>query len=444
MREFAPAPSHEQKEAAVNAVLESEAFARCDQLKSFLRYVCELEIAGRGDDIKEYLIGVEALGRPDDYSPGDDSAVRSRAYALRRKLQEFYDHELPDAPIRIELPKGSYRPRFVECQLPAKSGDAVELATPAPSLPILSATPLLAQHRAKSLALAFLAGMLLASAIAWSFNAARSSQPTRPGVAPILSEAWSPLLEPDTSVLVCVATPVTLFVRQFETPSRAGRLLPDTPTELYNFYREHHPLSDDGRLYMLPTFNSPLWGDAVGALIAVQTLSAAGAAYQVLPERVVSISSMRGKNIILLGTPEYSEAVARLLQRGAFYIGYSSTARDQAILNREPRASEREFYTYKRDDRNEVPEVYGLITVLPSEGTTDTGQRTVIISGITSAGTQAAAEFYTSPHSLLEFKERLKAEGHASFPRAYQIIVKATASATLPMSFAYETHRVLQ
>src|SRR5262249_19920379 len=104
----------EQKQAALDAVLRSNTFARSDQLKSFLRYVCEMEIAGHGHELTEYLIGVEALGRPSQYSPGDDSAVRNRAFALRKKLQEFYERENPDAPIRIELHKGSYCPHFVE------------------------------------------------------------------------------------------------------------------------------------------------------------------------------------------------------------------------------------------------------------------------------------------------------------------------------------------
>jgi hypothetical protein len=77
-------------------VLHSHTFARADQLKSFLKYVCEMEMAGRGHELTEYLIGIEALGRPANYSPGDDSAVRNRAFALRKKLQEFYEHEQPD------------------------------------------------------------------------------------------------------------------------------------------------------------------------------------------------------------------------------------------------------------------------------------------------------------------------------------------------------------
>ena len=115
----------DEKRAALDAVLHSQTFARTDQLKCFLKYVCEMEIAGRGSELTEYLIGIEALGRPAGYSPGDDSVVRTRAFALRKKLQEFYELERPDAALRIELQKGSYCPHFVESQLPhaAASGD---------------------------------------------------------------------------------------------------------------------------------------------------------------------------------------------------------------------------------------------------------------------------------------------------------------------------------
>src|SRR5215510_1368140 len=120
----------EQKCAALEAVLRSQTFARADQLKSFLKYVCEMEMAGRGHELTEYLIGIEALGRPASYSPGDDSAVRTRAFTLRKKLQEFYEHEQPDATLRIELLKGSYCPHFVESQPQQKAAGADTLAEP--------------------------------------------------------------------------------------------------------------------------------------------------------------------------------------------------------------------------------------------------------------------------------------------------------------------------
>lgn len=122
--ETSPSLTSEQKCAALEAVLHSQTFARADQLKCFLRYVCEMEMAGRGHELTEYLIGTEALGRPANYSPGDDSGVRTRAFALRKKLQEFYEDEQPNATLRIELLKGSYCPHFAESPPPQKvNGD---------------------------------------------------------------------------------------------------------------------------------------------------------------------------------------------------------------------------------------------------------------------------------------------------------------------------------
>ena len=79
----------EQARLAVEEVLASETFARSDQLRSFLRYICERTLVGQGRDINEYSVAVEALGRPADFSPAEDSSVRSRAYELRQKLQKY-------------------------------------------------------------------------------------------------------------------------------------------------------------------------------------------------------------------------------------------------------------------------------------------------------------------------------------------------------------------
>ena len=100
------------KRAALEEVLKSATFFRASQVRNFLRYICEMEFAGRAATLHEYLIGVEALGRPTAYSTEDDSSVRRRAYALRQKLEQVYETELADAPIRIDVPKGSYVPRF--------------------------------------------------------------------------------------------------------------------------------------------------------------------------------------------------------------------------------------------------------------------------------------------------------------------------------------------
>jgi hypothetical protein len=101
------------KRAALEQVLQSATFVRANQVRNFLRYICEMEFAGRASALHEYLIAVEALGQSEEYSTEDNSSVRRRAYALRRKLDEVYAKELTNATVRIDVPKGSYVPRFL-------------------------------------------------------------------------------------------------------------------------------------------------------------------------------------------------------------------------------------------------------------------------------------------------------------------------------------------
>ena len=112
----------EQARLAVEEVLASATFARSDQLRGFLRYVCQRTLAGNGKQINEYSIAFEALGKPAEFSPAEDSSVRRTAYELRQKLQKYYEVEQPHARVRIELPKGSYAPRFVDAVAPPPAG----------------------------------------------------------------------------------------------------------------------------------------------------------------------------------------------------------------------------------------------------------------------------------------------------------------------------------
>ena len=119
-----PVIQDSDKREALEQVLTSATFVRATQVRNFLRYICEMELRGLGHTLHEYLIGVEALGRPNAYSTDEDSSVRRRAFALRRKLDEVYAHELAHARVRITVPKGSYVPFFIANQASEGARDA--------------------------------------------------------------------------------------------------------------------------------------------------------------------------------------------------------------------------------------------------------------------------------------------------------------------------------
>ena len=107
--------------AALERVLGSSAFQRTPQLQRFLRFVVEEVLAGRGDRLKEYVVGTEVFGRPSNYDPRLDSLVRVEARRLRTALEAYYQAEGHDDPVFIEFTKGSYVPSFRENQPPAST-----------------------------------------------------------------------------------------------------------------------------------------------------------------------------------------------------------------------------------------------------------------------------------------------------------------------------------
>ena len=130
----------DQEKSELDSVLSSGILERAPSLAHLLTYVCSKYFDGAGEQIKEYNIAVEALGRPPDFDQKKDSIVRVEAHKLRKRLREYYESEGADHPVRIEIPPGQYTPRFVfqhalvESYVP-ESGFPAGESTDVPSLP---------------------------------------------------------------------------------------------------------------------------------------------------------------------------------------------------------------------------------------------------------------------------------------------------------------------
>jgi len=100
--------------AGLEKVLCSRHFLASEGRSRFLRFVVEQALQNRLDHLKEYVIGVEVFGRGESFDPKADSIVRVEARKIRAKLEEYYEMEGRDDPVRIDLPKGRYAPTFRE------------------------------------------------------------------------------------------------------------------------------------------------------------------------------------------------------------------------------------------------------------------------------------------------------------------------------------------
>lgn len=82
------------------------------RLGDFLRFSVEAALAGKSEELKEYVIGVQVFGKGEEYSPNEDPIVRIMAGRLRAKLAEYYSESGAEDAVLIDLPRGGYAPRF--------------------------------------------------------------------------------------------------------------------------------------------------------------------------------------------------------------------------------------------------------------------------------------------------------------------------------------------
>lgn len=99
-------------------ILGSRSFRQVDRLQRFLSFIVDEALAGRGDLLKEYPIGVDVFGKEPSFDPRMDPIVRVQARRLRIRLAAYYRDEGQADPMLIELPKGGYAPIFRKMEGP--------------------------------------------------------------------------------------------------------------------------------------------------------------------------------------------------------------------------------------------------------------------------------------------------------------------------------------
>jgi serine/threonine-protein kinase len=115
IRPFPAAPQQSGDEAAreqLERILGSVTFRQVDRLKRFLNFIVSEALAGRGHQLKEYVIGVQVFDKDSSFDPRADPIVRVQARRLRARLVRYYREEGGSDAHVIELPKGGYAPVF--------------------------------------------------------------------------------------------------------------------------------------------------------------------------------------------------------------------------------------------------------------------------------------------------------------------------------------------
>jgi hypothetical protein len=121
-------PTSEQDRQLVRnelaVLLRTDHFINSKRYPALLLYVVEETLAGRAEDLKERVLGVEVFQREADYDTNSDTIVRVTAGEVRKRLALIYHENGFEHQVQIALPAGSYVPEFFRTISPD---------TPAPS-----------------------------------------------------------------------------------------------------------------------------------------------------------------------------------------------------------------------------------------------------------------------------------------------------------------------
>ncbi|WP_407529974.1 hypothetical protein [Methylobacterium oryzisoli] len=100
--------------------------------RRFLSFVVEEALAGRGERVKAYTIGVDVFGRGPDFDPDKDPIVRIEATRIRSALAAYYAGPGAHDPVQLVLRPGSYIPVCEAARPPrTPSGDPSGCRLPA-------------------------------------------------------------------------------------------------------------------------------------------------------------------------------------------------------------------------------------------------------------------------------------------------------------------------
>lgn len=226
------AASNEQVRAELERVLASRGFTTAGRQSRLLRHVVEKTLAGQGDQLKEYSVGMEVFDRDEKYDPRIDSIVRVEAGRLRSRLDEYYAADGAGDPIRISLPRGAYVAQFA----PRTSAAVAGALNPAPteSTPIVAAQPAARRGWAMWMLGVALAGVV-AGAVTWLGNSRPAE--SAPSVAVLAFEQYS-ASEEDGAIAAQLTDTVTGEL------ARLGTLSVVSHTSAMQFAGERKPLRE--------------------------------------------------------------------------------------------------------------------------------------------------------------------------------------------------------
>jgi hypothetical protein len=376
-------------------ILASPHFCNSKRYPALLKYIVEKTLAGESDLLKERTLGVEVFDRPPSYDTNADTVVRYTAGEVRKRLSLYYHETQRQPEIHISLPAGSYVPEFLHS--PADSEDAGLAHGPhahpthdaldhmhelEPVLPWVSPDPAHATGESElhhGLAIAHplpsarrvgwrtlataLTILLLAAGLGWRYRAVHPKTP--------LDGFWMPVVHDQSAMMICIGGSV------FSQTHTSG-VATATKDVDYPFIS--------------------MQSAAAAAQLSALLERSGGVATQLRSSSTTPLTELREHPVILLGGYN-NQWTLRLLQPFRFH--FSPVAEGEWIVD-----SAHPGAHWQRDDTLPYSSAddYALVARFHDA---DTDSWVVALAGIGRNGTEAAAQFASSPHYMQLLRDQV-------------------------------------
>jgi len=437
-------PSQSQCMRQIEKVLHSASFRNASMLQQLLQYLAAKALDHGGETLKEYTIGVEAFGRPQDFDPKTDTIVRVQIHRLRQKLKEYYDNDGIHDAVLIEIPKGHYLPIFETAgggdgnrrdgqhrsdfasrsdAAPAQRSEVDRHDMPAASKDRRTVRSMAGYALIASTGIAiFAAGLWVGSA---RIRSGAASQTAATGPAPNSSNSsdpvrafWASYLGNDSSPVIAYPDAVFLLddfndLFRFRLGATDFRGAPVDPHVAQQFASNPALVARAGRLYYENSYLG--FGELQAVAMLSNLFGQMGLKPVIKPSREVTADDFKQHNVIMLGSPSQNIAVANFSAIGDFSFQNPHARLEQwrgVIVNAHPRPNEAPSYRTERDPNTQVLKAdYCLITVQPG---IVPGRYIMNLGGLDTTGSEGAALFATSRQGIEELSQMLAAPGKAS------------------------------
>lgn len=435
----APVDDLKLKRDLILRIAHSENFRAAQMLQHLLLYLAEKGSSGEAGALKEYSIGVDALGRKQDFDPKVDPIVRVQMHRLRQKLKEYYATEGAGDPLVLEIPKGNYLPTFINASMagpvePAATREGSDSGISAGGAPVAilldGEVPSRKWGRGKQILIgiaAFAFGVL--STLLWMRTVPKSASavPGSDTSADPVEVFWKQFLGNDTSPIIGYPDAIFLLdesndlfrFRQGATDQRGALVTSD----VIQHFAANPLLADKaGPLYYENGYTGT--GELESIAMLTSVFAKMGAKPIIKSSRDITTADLKQHNVILLGSPFQNRAVAQLPPVGDFVFENPDAHRELwrgRILDLHPRANEDSKYQTERDPATGVLKSdYGVITIMQGiEPNVHIG----IIGGLDTTGTQGVTSFAVSSEGVIKMRDAMTSLMQANID-GFQVLLK--------------------